>query len=225
VKALLLDLYDTIAWTDWQELSDRLSRRLEVEPAALLRGFEATRLGRGIGHHGSVAGNLGAVAAAAGARVGPALLDELAAETIALLERNVHLYDDVLPTIRQLRASGVRMAVVSNCDHATRPVLDHLGLAREVDAVVLSFEVGSLKPEAPIFTEALRRLEASASDALFVDDQTRYLQGAEALGIRTARIARRRSYGETTEPGPQPVIEDLTVLALAGEEFGFRSER
>jgi HAD superfamily hydrolase (TIGR01509 family) len=213
VKALLIDLYDTIVWTDWQDISQRVSRKLGVEPAALYRGFEASRLGRGTGRFGSVAGDMAAVASGSAAHVTPAILDELAGELVTFLRGHVHLYEDVLPALRQLRASGVPVAIVSNCDHATRPAVDHLGLAREVDAVVLSFEVGSVKPDAPIFQSALSRLNAAPADCLFVDDQDRYLDGAAALGLATLRMERDRP----SPPGPHPVVRDMRAVV---EWFG-----
>ena len=53
---------------------------------------------------------------------------------------------------------GVPTALVSNCSHNTRPIVDRLGLEREFDAVILSFEVGAMKPDPAIYREALARL-------------------------------------------------------------------
>ena len=212
VIALLVDLYDTLVWTDWSLLSQRLTRRLGVAPATLMDAFESTSLHRGTGRYGSVAGDLGAVLAACGVPGSESLLGDLAAETVDFMQRNVHLYDDVLPVLRKLRASGTRIALVSNCDHATRPILETLDLEREVDALVLSCEVGSAKPDAPIFLEAMRRLGVDAPDSLFVDDQERFLDGAVALGIRAARIARRGDDPGDRRPAGHRVINSLTEL-------------
>ena len=130
------------------------------------------------------------------------LVADLANETVEYLRRNVHLYDDVLPVLRKMRAAGTRVALVSNCDHATRPIVDTLGLADEVDALLLSCEVACAKPDAGIFVEALRRLGAEAEGSLFVDDQPRFLDGAAALGIRPIRIVRGRD-AALTPVGPR----------------------
>jgi putative hydrolase of the HAD superfamily len=79
---------------------------------------------------------------------------------------------------------------VSNCAENTRPLLDRLGLSDLVDALVLSCEVGVAKPAPAIFRAALERLDVSAEDALFVDDQEHYCAGATAIGIRAVRIDR-----------------------------------
>jgi HAD superfamily hydrolase (TIGR01509 family) len=212
VDALLVDLYDTIAWTEWRVLYERLALRLGVDPGALLRAFALTSANRSTGKYGSVGGDLAAVAAVCGIVAHEAVLAEVAADTVRYLQDSVRLYDDVLPVLRSLRSSGTRLAVVSNCDHATRPVIEALGLEHEVDSVVLSFEVASVKPDAPIFLEALRRLRVPPNRSVFVDDQPRYLDGAAALAIHTMRIARSVSYGEPSEPSAHPVIPDLTPL-------------
>jgi HAD superfamily hydrolase (TIGR01509 family) len=210
VKAVLLDLYDTLVWTDWSTLAQRLAARLDVDGPTLLRAFELTSVGRGTGRYGSVRGDLAAVVTAAGRSHDDAFIAALESELLSFLTQGVHVYDDVRPVLRLLRASGTPVAIVSNCDHATRPLLDNLGLERDVDAMVLSFEVGSLKPDALIFEQALAQLGVSAQDAVFVDDQARFLDGARALGIRTLRVARGPFYPAPTEGDAHPVITDLT---------------
>ncbi len=212
VDALLVDLYDTIVWGDWPRLSSHLAEHLSVDVTTLYVALESTHAGRATGRYGSVTGDLAAIAEACGLAAREPWLSEVAANMVGFLQQNVHLYDEVVPTLRALRSSGTRLALISNCDHATRPVVDALGLEGEVDSVLLSCEVGSAKPEAGIFLEALRRLEATAEASVFVDDQARYLDGAAALGIRTLRIVRDPSRGESPDPGAHPVIWDLTQL-------------
>jgi putative hydrolase of the HAD superfamily len=209
---VLLDLYDTIAWTDWDAHAGAVAADLGVSRHRLLAAYDQTREARGTGRHGSMAADLGALAAACGLTLEPAVLAELAAVQASQLIRNVRLYDDTLPVVRRLRAAGTRLGIISNCDFATRLVVDALGLEREVDAVVLSCEVGSHKPQPAIFATALARLSARPEDCLFIDDQPGYLDGAAALGIRTCRIVRGPVEPED-RTGPHPVITALTDLA------------
>jgi len=215
MKALLVDLYDTLLWVDWRPLGDRLAARLAVDGDTLLRAFETTSTARGTGHYGSLRGDLAAIAEAAGAGRDPASLASLEDELMTLLPRGAHLYDEVRPVLRDLREAGTRIAIVSNCDHATRPLLAHLGLVDEVDATVLSCEVGRLKPDRAIFEHALAKLDVGAGQAVFIDDQPRFLAGARALGIRTLRMVRATHYPTfaDNDDGGDPVIADLTQLA------------
>jgi putative hydrolase of the HAD superfamily len=92
--------------------------------------------------------------------------------------------------------------------------VDELGLEREADAIVLSFEVGVAKPDAGIYRAALDALGARPEEALFVDDQAAYCEGAEALGIRSFLIVREDAdpaEGVSTR-GLRDVLHDLRSL-------------
>ncbi|HEY8116058.1 MAG TPA: HAD family hydrolase [Actinomycetota bacterium] len=215
VRAVLLDLYDTLAWTEWPTMRAELEDRFGLGEADLIRAFTATREARSTGAFGSAEGDLTAILDAAGVPSDPILVRELNDARIkAFADNGVHLWDDSVPTMRELRARGVRTAIVSNCDHATRAIVDDLGLANEVDAIVLSFEVGVAKPDPGIYRAALLAVGARPEEAVFVDDQAWYCEGAEALGIRSFLI--RRDDADPAEgfgaAGDRDELHDLRSL-------------
>jgi putative hydrolase of the HAD superfamily len=215
VRAVLIDLYDTLAWTDWPTMRAELEDRFGLAEAELLRAFTTTREARSTGAFGSAEGDLAAVLEAAGVPSDPGLIHELnEARVKAFADNGVHLWEDSVPTLRELRARGVRTAIVSNCDHATRPIVDDLGLEQEADAIVLSFEVGVAKPDAGIYRAALTAVGARPEEAVFVDDQVWYCEGAEALGIRSFLI--RRDDADPAEEfgaaADRDVLRDLRSL-------------
>lgn len=217
VKAVLIDLYDTLVWTDWPVLRERIEARAGLSGRALLDGFERTRVARSIGTYGSLEGDLAEVLKEAGLEHDDALVRELAETITTFLQTGVHLWDDSLATLRELRARGVRTAVVSNCDHGTRPVVERLGLHEVTDAVVLSFEAGVAKPDAGIYRTALDAVGAGPEEAAFVDDQLVYCEGARAVGIKPFLILRdeARPLEGASAPnanrGPE-VVRDLRSL-------------
>lgn len=219
VKAVLIDLYDTLVWTDWPVLRERIEERAALSGRALLDGFERTRVARSIGTYGSLEGDLAEVLKEAGLERDDALVRELAETITTFLQNGVHLWEDSLPTLRQLRSRDVRTAVVSNCDHGTGPVIERLGLYAETDAVVLSFEAGVAKPDPRIYRKALEALAAAPEEAVFVDDQPAYCEGAESAGIRPYLIMREDRDGGVADPpdtqdtdGGPDVIRDLRSL-------------
>jgi putative hydrolase of the HAD superfamily len=214
VRAVLLDLYDTLAWTEWKSMRLELEERLGLERRALLQAFERSRPKRSTGAFGSAEGDLTAILEAAGVPSDPELVRELTARTTTFLQTGVSLWEDSVPVMRELRRRGLRVAIVSNCDHSTRPVVERLGLVDEADAVILSFEVGAAKPSPEIYRAALERLDVQAADAVFVDDQTAYCDGAAALGIQTVLIVRDGATPAegVSEPGGHRVITDLRAL-------------
>ena len=213
VDAALIDLFDTLVWSEWRELRGGLAEALGVETRVLQGAYETTYTSRQTGVNGSAEGDIAELVLACGLEPEPAFVRELTELVERHLAEHVHLYGDALPTLRALRERGVRTAVVSNCDHFARPLVEALGLKDEVDALVLSVEVGSHKPEAAIYLAALDALGARPEQAVFVDDQPPYLDGAAALGIGTRYIRRKNEPWEGhRDPGPHPVIESLAGL-------------
>jgi HAD superfamily hydrolase (TIGR01509 family) len=101
-------------------------------------------------------------------------------------------YPDAAPALRELRALGLGMLVVSNWDYALPDVLAATGLLDLVDDVVASAAVGAAKPDRRIFEEALRRADCAPDRALHVGDSpANDVAGANALGIRAVLLDRR----------------------------------
>lgn len=103
-----------------------------------------------------------------------------------------HAYADTVPVLTALRGAGVRTAVLSNVGVDVRHVLRREGIAELVDAVVLSCDVGAVKPDPPIFETALRALDLDAAEVLMVGDSGKDDAGAAHLGIRTLLLPRTR---------------------------------
>lgn len=99
-------------------------------------------------------------------------------------------YADAAPVLAGLQTCGVPVAVVSNVGIDIRTVLTREGLAELVDAVVLSYETQSVKPDPEIFSAALTELAVDPAETLMVGDNWRDDAGAAALGIRTLILPR-----------------------------------
>jgi HAD superfamily hydrolase (TIGR01509 family) len=211
--AVLLDLYDTIVWSEWFRLRDAIAARIgdEMEAVRLQKAFEQTRPARGVGTFGSVEGDMAAVLEAAGVPYDPALVDELVELESTHLANGVHLYDDAFPVLASLRERGVKTALVSNCSHSTRPVVERLGLDSAFDRVVLSFEVHAMKPEPAIYRAALEQLGVPPGRAVFVDDQPPYCDGATATGM-DARLILRANEDVPADLLGHQVVTDLRWL-------------
>lgn len=211
---VLLDLYDTLAWSDWEVWQGVLAHELGITVEQAARAFDVTRPSRSVGANPDGAADLAAVIREAGVEVSPERLVWLYEQERAHIQDGLHLFDESLAVLRALRARGVKTALVSNCSHNTRPGVDRLRLEDEMDAVVLSFEVGARKPEPAIYLEALRALGANADDAVFVDDQPAYCDGAAALGIDTLLIVRDREplEGRSSSTNAHRVITSLDAL-------------
>ena len=121
---------------------------------------------------------------------GPGVDRALAEALYATLLDTWHAYDDTLPTLKSLREAGVRTCLLSNAGVPVRTVLEREGMVGWFDDIVLSYEVGCVKPDRRIFEEALHRLELTAPEVLMVGDNANDDGGATHLGMRTLILPR-----------------------------------
>ncbi len=108
------------------------------------------------------------------------------AETIQRLRHRFFAGDRLNePLIDALRRwkGRVALGLISNAWSGLREVLRRLGLLELFDAVVISAEVGRMKPDPEIFRLTLRRLGVAPEAAAFVDDLPENVQAARALGL------------------------------------------
>lgn len=96
-----------------------------------------------------------------------------------------------MPVLERLRRRGLRLGAVSNWDERLPLLLDRLGIARSLDAIVYSAAVGVEKPHPKIFHRALAELGVPPEAALHVGDRTiEDVEGAEAIGMRAWHLDR-----------------------------------
>jgi putative hydrolase of the HAD superfamily len=208
VRACLVDVYDTILTADYSARVDALTAFAGADPAAWLREWGETDADRGLGKL-SMADAVARTLRACGIEPRPALVGDLVRLEADLLREGARLYDDTVVFFGKLRSRGILTALVSNCSPHTRQMLEHLGVVALADSVILSCEVGWLKPSPEIYQRALTSLGVGPADALMIDDHARFCAGAEAVGMRAIQIARP---GLGKPPPPDlafPVVRSL----------------
>jgi HAD superfamily hydrolase (TIGR01509 family) len=211
VRAFLLDVYQTLVFSDFHARKATLAELADVDADQLGRELRLMEPEWDTGRL-SIVDGIGRALELCGADPDPGIIEAF---------RDAHrsqtrLYGDSIPFLRELRSRGFAIALVSNCAGDTRPLLEEFGLLDLVDAAVLSCEVGYAKPGPEIYDCALASLEVAAGDAVFVDDQLRYCAGAVAAGLNAVQIIR-------DDPPPAaadgiPVVRSL-FEALAGPEI------
>jgi HAD superfamily hydrolase (TIGR01549 family) len=139
---------------------------------------------------------------------GPGVDRALASALYDVMLDTWHAYDDTVPTLRALRDEGLRVCLLSNAGVPIRSVLDREGVSPLVDAVVLSYEVGCVKPDHRIFRAALDALGLDAASVLMVGDNANDDGGGASLGLRTLILPRTtgRIHG----------LDVVTLLVRAG---------
>jgi putative hydrolase of the HAD superfamily len=84
-----------------------------------------------------------------------------------------------------------------------------------MDAIVVSQEFGSKKPDPAIFRFALQKLSVDARDAWFIGDRPEFdVAAAEAVGMTGFWLARMTPWSANVAPCGQRIESLREVLAL-----------
>jgi putative hydrolase of the HAD superfamily len=117
-----------------------------------------------------------------------------------------------LGLVRWLRARGVKVGLVTNGAPSQHVKIDALNVRPQLDAVVVSDEVGVAKPDEAIFRIALGKLGVEADEAWFVGDHpVNDVIGAHRMGMRAFWLRRGLPWPQG-EPRVGAAIDSLEEL-------------
>ena len=115
------------------------------------------------------------------------------------------LYDDVAPTLAELRARGVKLGLISNTERCLVSFQSHFSLDGLIGAVVSMSTHGFMKPHPSIFQSALSQLGVQPAEAMMVGDSLVHdVLGARRVGVTGVLLARGGA--------PPAVPEDVAVI-------------
>jgi 2-haloalkanoic acid dehalogenase type II len=150
---------------------------------------------------------------------------ELVAEELA----SVRPLPGVLPGLGFLRRRGYKLGLVSNLSAVHKQPLKQWGLLDHFDAVVLSCDVGLMKPDPRIYQEVCARLDVDPSAALMIGDSPRNdVQGARSVGMRALQVGGGEGAGRLRGVGdfcwtdlsgagePRPLVRDGERASVGG---------
>ena len=120
--------------------------------------------------------------------------------------------EDVRRVLPQLKQANFILAVISNRDKPFQDVLREHGIDEFFDFALAGGEVNAFKPEPEIFGHALRRVNLTAQEALYVgDNYYADVVGARRAGLRPVLYDPR---GIFPEPGCETIksFDELNTL-------------
>jgi epoxide hydrolase-like predicted phosphatase len=105
--------------------------------------------------------------------------------------------------IQRLRQAGYRTGLLSNFwDNARRLWVEVYPFIQYFDGVVISSEVGLMKPDPRVYHLAAESVSVAVSETLFIDDFIKNIEAARAVGMQTLHFtnpeAARRALAEMT---------------------------
>ena len=93
------------------------------------------------------------------------------------------LDEEIVALIRNRKAAGQKVALLSNDSPALIAKLDRLGIASLFDPLVVSAQIGVMKPDSAAYLTVLERLRHPAADTVFIDDMPANIDGARVAGM------------------------------------------
>ena len=110
------------------------------------------------------------------------------------------VFDDVVPALDALEASGFRLAIVSNWDSTLGSLLEAHGLAARFSALLISAAEQSGKPHPEIFRRACALLGVDPAEALHVGDSVEEdWEAARGAGLSALLLDREDRHPEIPE--------------------------
>ncbi len=92
--------------------------------------------------------------------------------------------DGMVEIVRDLRAQGVRVFLLSNISEYFAAHADEVPVLSEFEGCVFSAVVGHVKPHRDIFEYVCGKYSLTPSETVFVDDNAANIAGAESYGIK-----------------------------------------
>jgi putative hydrolase of the HAD superfamily len=117
------------------------------------------------------------------------LADSIVERRRELARQAIVPVDGAVETVRELRARGLKVGLLSVCSDEVPAVWADTAFAGIFDTEVFSCDVGLLKPDPRIYALTCERLGVDPAETLFVGDGANdELAGAERAGLRAVQV-------------------------------------
>ena len=178
-KTLIFDLGNVLISFSHEKMYAQLARLCEMPTAAIKELFQESRVGmqyeRGLVSSAEI----------------HSLLQETSGKDLSyteVLEAGSDIFTprpDMVDLIKTLKKQGYHLLLLSNTNEAHYQFIDkQFGLFDLFHHLILSFEIGAVKPERAIFEEVLKHGHCPPHACYYTDDIPEYVQAAEKWGIK-----------------------------------------
>jgi len=192
-KAVIFDLFGTLVYSFSPEehlrtLSE-MAAALSIPERDFARMWRKTYHKRLRGAFPTIEANIEHICRTLNVEVSPKQIEAAVKVRTELTRRALAPRPDAAMTLKELKASGHKIGLISNCSPDAPPLWGKTPFASLVDAPIFSCMVGCAKPEEKIYLLACERLGVRPEECLYVGDGADgELSGAAAAGMHPVRI-------------------------------------
>jgi putative hydrolase of the HAD superfamily len=91
------------------------------------------------------------------------------------------------PLVSQLKKQGIRLILLSNTSECHFNFINaRFPILKEFDEHILSYKIGSWKPDPRIFKKALEQAQCEPHECFYTDDILEFIEGAKQVGLNGA---------------------------------------
>ena len=180
--ALIFDFGNVVAHFDYGKACEALGRPLGLGGGALLERARAAGFGPLVARYEGGGMTAEEFSTAVCAMVGLEIAHEEFAAAWADIFR---LNEPIAPVVADLKRRGYTLVLGSNTNdlHAAQFRRQFAETLAHFDRLVLSYEVGHVKPHASFFRACAEAAGAPPAECVFIDDLPENIDGARAVGM------------------------------------------
>jgi beta-phosphoglucomutase len=126
-------------------------------------------------------------------------------------KEEIPTYPSTLDLITELRRLQIRVAVISSSKNAPL-ILERIGLAHDIDALISGGDIQRGKPDPDIFLQAARRLGITPENCIVFEDAVLGVEAAKRAGMFCVGIDRYQAPGRLAKA--DIVISDVAEVSV-----------
>ncbi len=199
IKAFIFDFDEVLVRTEDASPHHAWDQRLGLAPGSVERAIRHSDLW--------IQAQLGRVTPKA-FWTGVAEMLYMRREDVAELRRDFYGGDRLnyrlVELLRDLRERGCTLALLANDSIELETRLAELGLDALFDHVLISAQIGVMKPDVTAFRVALQTVGAAPCEALLIDDSLTHVRAAQSLGMPTILVR----HGTDVRAELQPYLDN-----------------
>jgi HAD superfamily hydrolase (TIGR01549 family) len=128
---------------------------------------------------------------------------------------NNKIYSDTMPVLKQLKQSGYKLGVITDCDlEVAEGIIKKHRLTDYFDVKVISSVIKSYKPDPIMFREAIKLAKCAPKEGIYVGDSEIDIKGARVIRLTTVILDRERRKKQNQGMGIKPDFRINNLLEL-----------
>ena len=216
MQAIIFDLFETLV-TEWgrpKYTAREIAADLNVDLQPFRREREALGTAHFLGEFPDFAQLLETILQRLDITRDKNLLEEIARRREECKRKCFDVIEPkIIDMLQALKDSGCKLGLISNASPEEIGAFWDSGLPAYFDAIVMSCDVGMVKPDVKIYEHCLALLQADPANCLFIGDGgSNELDGAKAAGLTPLRAVWFTKHHNDNTDTTYPVLQETSDL-------------